>query len=142
MNIRDLLMKHEGLRLKPYRCTAGKLTIGVGRNLEDVGISAQEAQELLDNDIFKVQKQAAESFDWYFDLNKARRDVIVSMIFNLGLEGFRGFKKTIKHIVDKEYEAASEEMLNSKWAQQVGKRAYELSEMMRTGAYYDEFKEG
>ena len=62
--LKEQLIRHEGLRLKPYRCTANKLTIGVGRNLDDVGISEDEALILLENDIIKVQRQA-ENFPWF-----------------------------------------------------------------------------
>lgn len=132
-----LLVKHEGLKLKPYKDTVGILTIGVGRNLEERGITQEEAMYLLGNDISEVRKQAAETFPWYLDLNQARRDVVTSMIFNLGLQGFLGFKETIKLIKVRDFLAASKEMLNSKWSSQVGGRSYELSEMMRTGQYLE-----
>lgn len=133
--LKALLAKHEGLKLKPYKDSMGKLTIGVGRNLEDVGISEKEADELLANDIMRCHDQAFEAFDWYPALDDARQDVILSMIFNLGMHGFVQFKKTIQAIASKDFELASREMMDSHWASQVGKRAYELSEMMRLGTY-------
>lgn len=138
MGIKDLLIKHEGLRLKPYRCTAGKLTIGVGRNLEDVGISEDEALYLLECDIKRVRADADAIFPWFCKLSDSRKDVIISMIFNIGLHGFLEFKKTISAIAAGNFEQAAKEMLESKWAAQVGKRGYELSEMMRTGQYINE----
>lgn len=135
MNIRELLKRHEGVKLKPYVCSAGKLTIGVGRNLEDVGISEYEANLLLDHDIERITKQAIDAFHWFTDISRVRKDVVLSMIFNVGLQGFLGFKKTILAIAVNDFELASKEMMDSKWAAQVGGRAYELSEMMRTGEY-------
>jgi lysozyme len=132
VGIRELLIKHEGLRLKPYRCTAGKLTIGVGRNLDDVGISEEEAFSLLDNDILRVRREAG-SFAWFRDLSTERQNVILSMVFNLGIDRFKGFKRMIQAVSDGRFEDAATEMLNSKWAAQVGKRAVDLAEIMRSG---------
>ncbi len=135
MNLKELLVRHEGMKLYPYPDCVGKLTIGVGRNLADVGISANEAEILLDNDIERCIACAEAAFDWFYRISPVRQDVIISMIFNLGIHGFLGFKKTIQAISIFDYELASKEMLDSKWASQVGKRAYELSEMMRTNEY-------
>lgn len=135
MNLRDLLIRHEGMKLKPYLDCVGKLTIGAGRNLDDVGISQKEAEMLLENDIERSLALAESAFDWFYRLSPVRQDVILSMIFNLGIHGFLGFKKMIQAISIYDYELASREMLDSKWAGQVGKRAYELSEMMRTNEY-------
>jgi lysozyme len=140
MNIFDLIKRHEGVRLKPYKDSAGKLTIGVGRNLEDLGISSAEADTLLLNDILRIKVQAYDSFSWFKDLSKVRKDVVLSMIFNLGLHGFMEFRKTISAITRKDFELASKEMMNSEWAAQVGPRAYELSEMMRIDQYLVEGK--
>lgn len=135
--LRQLLIKHEGLRLKPYKCTAGKISVGVGRNLEDVGISEEEAYLLLGNDIVRVLKEATESFPWFKFISLVRQDVVVSMIFNLGLERFKGFKKMIDALQSQNYERAAEEMCDSLWAKQVGLRAQELTAMMRSGRYVE-----
>lgn len=126
----EMLKKHEGLRLKPYRDTVGKLTIGYGRNLDDVGINDEEALHMLLNDARKALEEA-ETFDWFKKLDLDRASVIVNMIFNMGLPRFRQFKKTIAALEESDYEKASEEMLDSLWAKQVGRRAIELSEIMR-----------
>ena len=134
-NLIQLLKRHEGVRLKLYTDSVGKLTIGVGRNLEDIGISLEEADQLLKNDIVRVAEQAEQNFPWLNNLSPVRQDVVLSMIFNLGLHGFMGFKKTIQAIATRDFELASKEMMNSQWAAQVGARAYELSEMMRLNEY-------
>ena len=130
--LRSQLERHEGLRLKPYLDTVGKLTVGYGRNLEDVGISRDEADFMLDNDIDQVERQL-ETVDEYRDLDPVRQTVIANMAFNLGFAGLMGFKNMRSAIDRRDWDRAADEMLNSKWARQVGVRAVELSEIMRTG---------
>jgi lysozyme len=134
----DLLKKHEGLRLKPYRCSADKLTVGYGRNLDDVGISEEEAEMLLLNDLLTANIEVENRFVWFEDLDEVRKAVVVNMIFNLGIARFSAFKKTISLIEEGSYSEAAQEMLDSRWANQVGSRANELSEMMRTGLWPEE----
>jgi len=134
-SIEDQLILHEGLRLKPYRCTAGKLTIGVGRNLEDKGISHDEAMLLLRNDIAEVTAQL-ERFDWFRALGPIRRKVLIDMCFNLGMAGLLGFQKMIEALKQGDYEAAADEMVYSRWYRQVGERGRRLERMMRTGEDY------
>lgn len=131
----EQIKRHEGVKLKPYHCTAGKLTIGVGRNIEDNGISEREADFLLMNDL-AAMADAAKSYDWYAGLNEPRKAVIINMLFNLGQPRFDKFVNTKQFLADGLYEEAAEEMLNSKWARDVGRRAEELSEQMATGDWY------
>lgn len=132
MTLKELLIRHEGLRLKPYRCTAGKLTIGVGRNLDDRGISNDEAMLMLDNDIAQTIREC-RTFPWFENLDNVRQAVIASMVFNLGLTRFQKFRKTIAAIEAGDYDTAADEMMLSNWFNQVGRRGSELAEMMRTG---------
>ena len=134
-SIEDQLILHEGLRLKPYRCTAGKLTIGVGRNLDDRGISHHEAMMLLRNDIEEVAGQL-ERHSWYVALGPVRRKVLIDMAFNLGMAGLMGFKRMIEALKRGDYERAADEMINSRWYGQVGERGRRLERMMRTGEDY------
>lgn len=129
--LRDLLTKHEGLRLKPYKDTVGKLTIGIGRNLDDLGISKEEALFLLENDIARVIAQCRQSFPWFDSLSPRRQAAIASMVFNLGLRGFMGFKKMITAIEQGDFDMAAIEMLDSKWSEQVGQRATELAHIIK-----------
>jgi len=132
--IKAQLVRHEGLRLKPYRCTAGKLTIGIGRNLDDRGISQREAYVLLENDIQNCEKQLLDEIpEIYNGLDDVRKSVLLNMCFNLGIKGLLEFKNTLAFIAAGDWERAANGMLASKWAKQVGKRAIELSEMMRKG---------
>ena len=134
-NLSKMLIRHEGLKLKSYRDTVGKLTIGVGRNLDDLGITRNEALYLLRNDIARVKNRAKKSFPWFIKLNYSRRNVVLNMIFNLGFTKFRKFKKTIRAIKGKNWDMAAKEMLDSKWASQVGWRAKKLSKIMKTGRF-------
>ena len=133
MNIVDLLIKHEGLRLKPYRDTVGKLTIGVGRNLDDMGITRGEALYLLGNDINRVRLELIKIVGWFLTLGTVRQTVLIDMVFNLGITRFKRFKKLIRAIEARDWEKAATEMLDSRWARQVGRRATELARMMRDG---------
>ena len=141
-----LIAKHEGLRLFPYKDTVGKLTIGYGRNLDDVGISQEMAKQvLIDAGITQDMADAmlvedvsqsikeCQKFEWFEDLNEVRQAVIVNMVFNLGITRFKKFKKTITYLASCNPGYAANEMLDSKWARQVGRRSAELSNMM----FYD-----
>lgn len=132
--IKEQLVRHEGLRLKPYRCTAGKLTIGIGRNLDDCGITQSEAYVMLINDIMNCEKQLqAKIPDIYNGLDEVRKSVLLNMCFNLGINGLLGFKNTLAFVKAGDWERAANNMLVSRWAKQVGHRAIELSELMRKG---------
>lgn len=132
--LREQLLRHEGMRLKPYRCTAGKLTIGIGRNLDDCGISQTEAYMLLENDIQDCEKQLLDAIpEIYNALNDVRKSVLLNMCFNLGIKGLLGFANTLAFIKAGDWERAANNMLVSRWAKQVGMRAIELSELMRKG---------
>ena len=125
----------EGLRLKPYTCTAGKMTIGYGRNLDDVGITSAEAEDMLRQDLTVAELDAktfATQAVWG-GLSPARRAVLINMAFNLGLTRLRQFKRFHLNMAAYAYAQAADEMLDSKWARQVGPRAQRLSDTMRHG---------
>ncbi|KQM79404.1 lysozyme [Sphingomonas sp. Leaf22] len=152
------LTRDEGLRLKTYRCTAAKLTIGIGRNLDDVGITASEArlfgcetsaqalahvkrhgltmlqaESLFANDIVGCERDLDRRLGWWRGLDDVRQRVLLNMCFNLGINRLLGFRNTLRMIEHREYEDAAAGMLQSLWARQVGARAQRLSAMMRTG---------
>ena len=125
------LIADEGLRLKPYKCTGDKWTIGVGRNLEAKGISEAEAMFMLGNDI-KDAESAARRLIRSFDLlSDDRKIVLVSMVFQMGENGVSKFRNMIKAINVQAYDVAAEEMLDSNWAKQTPNRAKRLSNMMK-----------
>ncbi len=142
-----LLMDDEGIELFPYfdccgkffrKCSCakqGKLTLGIGRNIEDIGISENEAIGLCLNDVKRVTVEIEKNFPWFKTLNTPRRIVIFSMCFNLGIQGFKGFKKAIKCIESGDFASAAKEMLTSQWASQVKERANRLARILETGQF-------
>jgi lysozyme len=129
----ERIIKHEALKLKPYRCSAGKLTIGVGRNLDDNGITEEEAHYLLKNDIRNCHSECLNNLPFYAEMDSVRQGVILEMCFNLGINRLKGFKNMLKACELKNYALASQEMLNSRWALQVGQRARTLAQIMKMG---------
>ena len=129
--LKDQLILHEGLELKPYQCTEDKTTIGVGRNIQEVGITEDQARYLLDNDILRGCGELDDTIHWWRDLSDARQRVLIDMVFNLGITRFLKFKKTIEAIKLGQYDIAADEMLDSAWSRQVGQRSKTLSDAMR-----------
>jgi lysozyme len=148
MNLQQLyidLKEDEGKRLKPYRCPANKLSIGYGRNLEDNGISLDEAEYLLRNDIKRTETELKNALPFYIKLDDVRQNVLINMAFNLGVPRLLKFKKTLAYIQDFEFEKASKEMLVSKWHRDFVRwnggrdtnklRSRKLSKLMKEGKY-------
>ncbi|MBC8176727.1 MAG: glycoside hydrolase family protein [Desulfobacteraceae bacterium] len=129
--IEKQLIDHEGLEKMVYRCPAGKLTVGVGRNLEDKGITEEEALFLLRNDIAECEDDLRSIFTEYDTLDESRKRVLIDMRFNLGPSRFRQFKKLIAAVKEKDFSRAADEMKDSNWYRKVGKRAETLLEMMK-----------
>ena len=138
MNFESLiaaLKRDEGLRLKPYLDTAAppRITIGYGRNLSDVGISAQEAHDMLTRDAIKAQSVAAALIPNWLGMDDVRQNVLTNMAFNMGGVRLKGFVKFLAAVNEGRYVDAAAEMLDSKWAVQVGARAARLAQEMLTG---------
>ena len=127
------LKRDEGVRTHPYKCSAGKLTIGVGRNIEDNGLSESEIEYLLENDIRSCVSDLKGNFSFYNNLDGTRKRVLINMCFNLGITRLLKFKKFIRALEDGDYETASVEMMDSLWAKQVGPRAERLRDLMKYG---------
>ncbi|MDA7496026.1 glycoside hydrolase family protein [bacterium] len=135
MSLIEQLKRHEGLKLKPYKCTADKLTIGVGRNLEDVGISEEEAEMLLQNDIQRATVQIQTEFPWTEQLDEVRFAALINFTFNVGIGTVGKFVNAMGQLRDGNYDMAANEFLNSRWAKQVGQRAVDVTEQIRTGEW-------
>ena len=129
----DQLRIHEGVEKTVYNDSEGIPTIGVGRNLRDRGRSDEEIDYLLSNDIDIVVDELDKVMPWWKDLDEVRQRVLCDLVFNLGMPRFSGFKKSISYMKQQMWDQAADELLDSKWARQVGRRAQTLSEMMRTG---------
>ncbi len=130
----EQIKQHEGLKLKPYRCTSGKLTIGYGRNLEAKGISKGEAESMLLSDIAEVEERLVRA-GFLSGLNDARKAVLINMAFQLGFNGLSRFRNMLAAVQSEQYVLAASEMLDSLWAKQTPSRAKELSEQMLTGEF-------
>jgi lysozyme len=142
--LREMLKLHEGLRLKPYKCTAGRWTIGYGHNLEanneaiPNGITLEQAERYLDQDIASAEAGCRKQFPFFNALDDVRKAVLIDMCFNLGLNGLAGFKSTLAAIEEKNFARAGANMMSSKWAGQVKGRASRLSHMMAYGKWPDD----
>lgn len=133
--LQSVIIEHEGVRLKPYRDTKGVLTIGVGRNLDDCGISEDEAMFLLNNDLTTCETQLSR-YDWYVGLDKVRQGVIIELVFNVGLPKALQFKNMIIAIINENWAGASNELLDSAWAKQVGStRSENMASRLLRGKY-------
>lgn len=123
MSLRDDLIRDEGLRLRPYRDQVGKLTVGVGRNLDDVGISEDEAYRMLDNDIARVEAALDRQISWWRSRSQPCQDSLANMAFQLGIAGLLEFSRMLSCLHAGDYDGAASEARASKWYTQVPARA-------------------
>jgi len=128
-----LMKLHEGVRFKPYLDTVGKWTIGVGRNLSDNGLSTATVEQMLAEDIATAKSDLDKHYAGWCDLTENRQMVLVSMAFNLGMPRYTRFAKFWTAVKQDEWDEAAYQMMDSRWAKQVGNRAIELADMMRKG---------
>ena len=128
-DLKNDLIADEGIRLKPYLCPAGKTTIGVGRNLDDVGITEAEAMTLLDDDVARVTAQLAKALPWLQGNNVQR--AVGNMTFQMGLGALLKFKKMLAALQARDYNAARREALDSAWAKQTPQRAKRVTDLFK-----------
>lgn len=135
----EQLKVHEGIRSHAYVCSAGYLTIGVGRNIDSdggLGLSDKEIEFLLLNDIERCRQELDANFKWFDSLDYIRKEALINICFNLGITRLKGFKKALSAMEQGNYRLAAIEFLDSKWAKQVGRRAVELAAQIEMGEYY------
>lgn len=130
--LKNQLKSDEGLRLKPYRCTSGKLTIGIGRNLDDVGISEKEAMTMLNTDVDWVILQLSK-YTFYLMQPPGVQEALCNMAFQMGVGGLLSFKRMIYALTLKDYVTAQKEALDSRWAKQTPLRAKRVAEQIGAG---------
>lgn len=122
---------------KPWRqCTCavkGKLTIGIGRNLDDTPLSSEEMGYLANNNISDAMQDLDNHLPWWVKLNEVRQRVLVNMCFNMGIGSLLGFKNMLSYAERGMFQESAIEMHNSKWAGQVGPRASRLIAMWISG---------
>lgn len=116
------LKEEEGFRCYPYRDSEGELTIGYGRCLSTHGIDAEEGEYLLHNDIDYAEECVKAYFLEYDNWPTAVQHVVVACTFNLGVAGFRKFKKCIKALREQDWETAADELLDSEAARELPER--------------------
>lgn len=131
--LKSLLVQDENYKQFPYVDTTGHLTIGIGRNLTDRGISLNEALFLLDQDALYFSSKLAQILSFWDELNEARQIVLVNMCFNLGVQGLLGFKDMLEALSKKDHQTAAKEIINSKAAIQCPNRYHSLANIMLTG---------
>jgi len=133
----EMLKKHEGVEKFCYKDHLGYETIGVGRNISKngLGLSGDEIDYLLQNDIARVSHELSKEYSWFDDLDEVRKDALIDISFNLGQTRLRAFSNALKAMESKDYEEAANQFMDSRWSGQVGNRAKELTEMIRTGNY-------
>jgi len=139
----EMLRRHEGEvknsagRHIVYDCPAGHATIGIGRNVSEsgLGLSDIEVEFMLEADIARCAEELGREFPWISELNEARRDAMIDLVFNMGLTRLNGFKKALAAMAEANYDTAAAEFMDSKWASQVKDRAIEICAMIKTGNY-------
>ena len=134
----EMLKVHEGVETYAYKCSENKTTIGVGRNVDKaggLGLSDDEVDYLLQNDIDRVILELDSEYDWFSDLDDVRQDAMVDISFNLGQTRLRAFKKALSAMSEGDWDEAADQFMDSRWSEQVGIRAKNLTEMIRIGAY-------
>ena len=144
------LVVNEGIRYQPYKCPAGHLTIGVGRNLETNpltseekrvcgdymhGITKEQCYYLLRNDIARVKKELTDNLPWWQNLDKERQFVLIDMCFNMGLKKLLGFNNTLRYLSTGFYKQAASNLRESLYYRQVTKRAERNARCIETGRY-------
>lgn len=132
MDVQAWIKKHEKLKLSLYKDTVDKTTIGWGRNIQDNGISVDEAELMFQNDL-KQCLSDLKKYDWYNNSPQHIKDCLLDMCFNLGIDRLLTFKNMLKYIEEKNYTQAAIQALNSKWAKQVKTRAIDVATVMRQG---------
>lgn len=125
--------RDEGRRRSPYYDSVGKLTIGVGWNLTDNPLPDEVVDLLLKISLARAERDALALFPSLYSLSDARQRVLVNMAFNLGISRLGGFRRLRSAVAEEDFAGAAREMLDSKWARQVGLRAHRLAKLMEEG---------
>lgn len=135
MNLLDQLERDEGFRAKPYLDTTGHWTVGFGWNMEAVPLDKDIARLILEREVEKCTATLRRDFSWFDGLSECRQGVLINMAYNLGLEGLKKFQRMLTAVAGGYYKEAAKEMMDSKWARQVGQRAVRLATQMETDSW-------
>ena len=126
------IKEHEGLKLKLYKCPAGRLTIGYGHNIEDNGLSKSACEYILYDDIDEAKKNLYTIFgsEFFESLNDLKKIALIDMMFNLGLSKFLTFKRFIFAVETRNWSNASKEVINSRAYEQNKRRYKKIAEQI------------
>ena len=127
MELLKEIKKHEGFKPRVYKCTEGIDTIGYGFAIKDLHLDEDIAELILMRKIQNLLERIISTFDWFEESPNEVKSVVTNMCYQLGVRGFSKFKKTIYYLETQQFDEASKEMLDSKWARQTPNRAKELS---------------
>jgi len=127
----EMLARHEGFRGKPYKCTAGKTTIGYGFNVDDWPLTEKECLPILESRMREIRAGLANRLGFFYRLPEKAQDVLVNMGYQMGVAGVCGFTETLKYLEKGMYEDAYHEMFRSDWARKHKNRAKELADIIR-----------
>lgn len=130
-NIYEQLERDEAIKTSPYRDSVGKLTIGVGHNLDDKPISRRAVRVILEDDVADARRDLETALPWVTRLSEPRQGVLLNMCFNMGIGGLLTFKKALTAIQLGSWDVAAAEILHSKYADQVGPRAHRLIQQLK-----------
>tara|TARA_R100001594_G_scaffold57337_1_gene91232 strand:- start:5126 stop:5533 length:408 start_codon:yes stop_codon:yes gene_type:complete len=131
MSLIDDIKKHEGFSSTVYKCTAGYDTIGYGKRIKYLKVTEEQAEEWLIEDLNNLKYMLSDKYEWFLPAPTEVKRIVTNMAYQLGINAFSKFRKTIHFISKKKYKLASDEMLDSKWARtDTPRRAKELSDRM------------
>lgn len=130
--LRETIIRHEGARLDMYQDTLGIWTVGVGHNIQEKGISQAVMELMLEEDLAEAVSELKRSVSFFSKMPEQVQEALVNLAFNMGIPRLMQFKKTLAYLRDGNFEAAADELLDSRYAEQVGRRADEVADMIRT----------
>ena len=131
MSLIDAIKKSEGYRPRVYKCTAGVDTIGIGFAIKDLHLDEDICDMILERKIGELKLRLHKNYPFILDLPESVQDVCIEMAYQLGVTGFGRFRKTIQFLRLQDFKSASEEMLDSRWAEQTPNRAKRLSQIVK-----------
>jgi len=129
----NMIAEDEGFRDKPYKCPKGYLTIGYGFNIDVNGLPQQIANQWLDLIIYQLENKLSRQISFWYDLNDARKSILINMAYQMGVNGLLNFHDMIKALESKDYSRAAAAMKDSVWYKEYTTRAYRLINIMTSG---------
>jgi len=132
VRLRETITRHEGSRLDMYQDTLGIWTIGVGHNIQEKGISPKVMEIMLEEDLEEAISELKRSVSFFSKMPEQVQEALVNLSFNMGIPRLMQFRKTLAYLRDGEFASAADELLDSRYAEQVGHRALEVADMIRT----------